>query len=295
MSKVLLVYEDFTEMMNIESVLKKVGVNVFSISSEFTLSQQILSFNPDIVVGYGKGSKVSTLGVGRRLKEMPRWTGRVILIFAPGAKPDPGELGNIRMDMALEAPVDVTRFLQILAQLTNEDPQKLIERMMRAVEWESNQQGPGGKSGSSGGDGDAVVVSGGESADESWNVRGNQDIEEFNRMMGLAGDAATTPAAQAPAPPAAAEPSGEPAAPAPIRPDTIAEAELHLAQRNVHEKVEGYGRFLDGLKLNPTSSMNKKETKKAQKRLASEWKEAELKGQDDLRRGFTQALYKKKD
>lgn len=294
MSKVLLVYEDFTEMMNIESVLKKVGINVFSISSEFTLSQQILSFNPDIVVGYGKGSKVSTLGVGRRLKEMPRWTGRVILIFPAGAKPDPGDLGNIRMDMALEAPVDVTRLLQILAQLTNQDPQKLIERMMRAVEWEATQQGAP-KSGSAGTNDDAVVVSGGNTAAESWNVRGNKDIEDFNRMMGLADDKAAAPAEAPAAPSAVPGPEGEPPSPAPIRPDTIAEAELHLAQRNVHEKVEGYGRFLEGLQLNPTSSMNKKETKKAQKRLASEWKEAELKSQDELRRGFTQALYKKKD
>ncbi|HRO68711.1 MAG TPA: hypothetical protein PL182_14150, partial [Pseudobdellovibrionaceae bacterium] len=84
MNKVLLAYEDYSEMLTIQSVLKKVGFDVLTTSSEFSLSEQVLSFNPEIIIGYGKGPKVSTLGVGRRLKDMPRWTGRVILIFPAG-------------------------------------------------------------------------------------------------------------------------------------------------------------------------------------------------------------------
>src|SRR5690349_733716 len=98
MSKVLLIYEDYTELNSVQIVLKKVGFDCLGISSEFTTQQQVLQFNPDIVIAFGKGPKVSSVSVGRRLKEMPRWGGRAVLIFPAGFKPRAEDLIKIRMD-----------------------------------------------------------------------------------------------------------------------------------------------------------------------------------------------------
>ena len=105
MNKILLVYEDYADLMAVESTLKRVGFDVVSVSSEYSLQQQMLAFNPDVVVGAGRGGKVSSLGVGKRLKEMARWHGKSVLIFPANFKPSPQDLIKIRVDMILEAPV----------------------------------------------------------------------------------------------------------------------------------------------------------------------------------------------
>ncbi len=137
MSKVLLIFEDYTELNTLQFTLKKVGFDCIGISTEFGTSEQVISFNPDIVIASGKGPKVSTVGVGRRLKEMPRWTGKAVLIFASGFKPKPEDLMKIRMDVVLEAPVENVRLIQVLAKLTNQDDQVLIEKLIKSMAQEN--------------------------------------------------------------------------------------------------------------------------------------------------------------
>lgn len=299
MSKVLLCYEDYSEMMTIQSVLKKVGFDVLTISSEFSLSQQILSFNPDIVVGYGRGPKVATVGVGRRMKEMPRWLGRVVLIFPAGAKPDPADLARIRMDMALEAPLEVTRLIQVLANLTNQDPRLLVERMMKAVAQESQDQQriAGGKADKPD---EPVFVTGAREKTESWNVNGNAAIDEFNRMMGL-----TSPATEAKSIPASTEKlpqfslsqsvEGEAALAETALLGAHVQQEIADANAKLSGKMQSYAKFLNESVPPAKASLKRTETRKAQKDLRKDWKDEDLRSQDELRRQFTQALFKKKD
>ncbi|MBX2989056.1 MAG: hypothetical protein KF802_14295 [Bdellovibrionaceae bacterium] len=273
MSKVLLVYEDYSEMTHIESVLKKVGFDVLSISNEFTLAQQVLAFNPDIIVGYGKGPKVSTVGVGRRIKEMPRWLGKAVLIFPGGVKPDPMDLARIRMDMALEAPLEINRLLQVLANLTDQNPTDLIERMMKAVAQET--QNPLRVSGGVAPDkkDDTVFVTGTRESVEAWQVKGSREVDEFNRLMGL-----TPPAEEKP----------EDSVISPVR------RQLEEAQTKIADKMKGYAKYLQEV-LPGSKGHLRTEMRKAQKKLMQEWSEEELKTQDQLRREATKALFKKKD
>ncbi|WP_413574990.1 hypothetical protein ACLVWU_12100 [Bdellovibrio sp. HCB290] len=143
MSKVLLVYEDYADLMSVESTLKKVGFDVIGLSSEYAVSDQIISFNPDVVVGSGKGAKVSSLGVGKRLKEMSRWGGKAVLIFPANFKPAPQDLIKIRVDMILESPVAPLRIVQVLAKLLGQDESALLERLNKA----SHLEAPGAKPG----------------------------------------------------------------------------------------------------------------------------------------------------
>lgn len=299
MSKVLLCYEDFSEMMTIQSVLKKVGFDVLTISSEFSLSQQILSFNPDIVVGYGRGPKVSTVGVGRRMKEMPRWLGKVVLIFPAGAKPDPADLARIRMDMALEAPLEVTRLIQVLANLTNQDPRALVERMMKAVAQESQDQMRVSEAKGEKTD-EAVFVTGTREKTESWNVSGSAAVDEFNRLMGLA---PASPPAKAAAPQVGgkeplfplSQSVENPAAEEARAVGSQVLEELRDANQKLSGKMQSYAKFLEPTVPGAKASLKRTEARKAQKDLRKDWKDEDLRSQDELRRQFTQALFKKKD
>ena len=176
MAKILLIYDDYTELNAVQFTLKKVGFDCLGISTEFGTNQQVISFNPDIVVASGRGPKVSTVGVGRRLKEMPRWTGKAVLIFPAGHKPNPEELIKIRMDVVLEAPVETVRLIQVLAKLTHQDDQVLIEKLIKTMAQENTAKDPsfivGGKPTS-----ESVYVGGSSGENKSSVAVGSRSAE----------------------------------------------------------------------------------------------------------------------
>ncbi|NUN05529.1 MAG: hypothetical protein HUU57_07190 [Bdellovibrio sp.] len=143
MNKILLVYEDYADLMSVEGTLKKVGFDVIGLSSEYAITEQVLAFNPDLVVGSGRGGKVNSLGVGKRLKEMSRWQGKSVLIFPANFKPNPQELIRIRVDMILEAPVPPLRLVQVIGKLLGHDEAILLERLNKTTHFESSNKGPG--------------------------------------------------------------------------------------------------------------------------------------------------------
>lgn len=129
MRKILLIYEDFNELTSLEASLKKGGFDVIGLSTEYSLSEKMLSFRPDIVIASGRGPKVSTISVGKKLKEMTKWPGKSILIFPTGFKPNPQDLIKARMDLILESPIALNRMIQILAKLTGLAEQSLIDKI----------------------------------------------------------------------------------------------------------------------------------------------------------------------
>lgn len=151
MNKILLVYEDYADLMSVEATLKRVGFDVIGLTSEYAMSDQMLSFNPDLVVGAGRSAKVSSLGVGKRLKENARWHGKSILIFQANFKPGPQDLLKIRVDMILESPVPPLRLIQVIGKMLGHDENALLERLNKAMHVESPHKpgAPGAHAGTS--------------------------------------------------------------------------------------------------------------------------------------------------
>lgn len=140
MNKILLVYEDYADLMTVEATLKKVGFDVIGITNEYSISEQMLAFNPDLVIGSGRGGRVSSLGVGKRLKEMTRWQGRSLLIFPANFKPNPQELIRIRVDMILESPVLPSRLVQVIGKILGHDEAVLLERLNKSASGDTPQK-----------------------------------------------------------------------------------------------------------------------------------------------------------
>nr|BFD60041.1 hypothetical protein CKG001_21480 [Bdellovibrio sp. CKG001] len=183
MNKILLVYEDYADLMSVEGTLKKVGFDVIGLTSEYSVAEQMLAFNPDLVVGAGKGAKVSSLGVGKRLKEMARWQGKSLLIFPANFKPNPQDLIKIRVDMVLESPVPPLRLVQVIGRMLGHDEALLLDRLNKAMHVESPQKSATTVSGKYSPEGEAIYVKGTtpeESADSASlrTERVHEDSEE---------------------------------------------------------------------------------------------------------------------
>lgn len=118
MVKVLLVYEDFSELTLTQTYLKKIGFDVVGISNEILIHDQILSFNPDIIVANGKNMKVSSFSVGTKLKDSGKYQGKVILVVTKGVRPAAHEMIKMKMDGLIETPVEPEKLIQILCRLS---------------------------------------------------------------------------------------------------------------------------------------------------------------------------------
>jgi hypothetical protein len=132
MSKILLVYDDFAELNATELSLKKSGFDVVSLTNEYTVKDQIVAFNPDILVGFGNSQRVGSLSVGKKIKDMNRWAGKSVLIFPKGYELAADELIRMRMDMLLESPISVIRLIQIICKLLKLDEKTVIEKLAKS-------------------------------------------------------------------------------------------------------------------------------------------------------------------
>jgi DNA-binding NtrC family response regulator len=137
MKKVLLVFDDYNELTATEVYLKKVGFDVVGISNESKLADQLLIFNPDIVVANGRTQMVSSLSVGQKLRDNHKFTGKAVIIVPQGFTATPQDMARSRIDAAIEAPVQPVRLIQVLAKFSNQDAALLIDKYKKATRSES--------------------------------------------------------------------------------------------------------------------------------------------------------------
>jgi len=130
--KVLLVFDDYSEMMRIQTDLMKVGFDVVGIVNEALLSDQLLSFHPDLVLSAGRGGKVSAPSVAQKLKDNARFHAKVLLLLPPSQRPSAQELARIRMDSLLEMPVGMGKLLVTIAKLLSLESEPLVEKFLKS-------------------------------------------------------------------------------------------------------------------------------------------------------------------
>ncbi|MFN7730130.1 MAG: hypothetical protein ACK5P7_13305 [Bdellovibrio sp.] len=130
--KILLVYDDYSEMIRIQTDLMKVGFDVVGIVNEALMADQLLIFYPDLVVTAGRGGKVSAVSVAQRLKDNVRFTAKVVILLPSTQRPTTEELVRIRMDALLEMPTQIGRLLQTLSRLLGLDADQLIDKYAKA-------------------------------------------------------------------------------------------------------------------------------------------------------------------
>lgn len=322
-------------MMSAQAILQKAGFDVLGISTEYTLSENVLSFNPDVVVAYGRAGKVTTIGAGRRLREMTRWQGKVVLVLPAGYKPNPQDFAKIRADMLLEAPLPGLRLMQIIGKMLGYDELLLQERLSK--HGNDNTKPDANLLGGTGFEGDlnneAVMVTGqvGEEV-ESFTITGTPEEAEDDFAKAKAKFNLDISSEQPPKPEKKKEdqdlealwneltnhselsitPEDEVAAKAAgknINFDLSDERSLEITTQEVDklakeiqnarksgaDRVSKYGKYTAQINdFDPRQSLSKIASRRTQKEIVKTWNNKEIESQDDLRKAFTKALFRKK-
>ena len=133
MDRVLLVTSDQTFSSHIEMTVNQIGLDVSVCMFETELYDFLNEFKPSIVVVKGDNQDISSLAVGKVLRDH-KYDGRVILILGKDQKVDPNDLNQVKMDFLLFEPVGAIKVISHILDLMTEQRDVIRKRLLKMVE-----------------------------------------------------------------------------------------------------------------------------------------------------------------
>ncbi len=131
MLRILLVLDDYSEMVFLQALLKKMGFDVDGAQSHSQFEEKLLGLNPEVVIATGSGKKVKGLQLISKIKGLKSPPSLVLLTPQPTA-PEGVELGKQNLVKAvLQSPIQVTELIHCLARLGELDAQQLLAKYQR--------------------------------------------------------------------------------------------------------------------------------------------------------------------
>lgn len=127
MLRVLLVVDDYGELLFLQTLLKKLGFDVDGIQNERSFEESFLALNPDVVIASAKGKKVDGLELAENVRKV-RGLPKMILLAAGPMLDRLQTLQLPNVDGILESPVSAMRLLGMVAKHGGLDQAVLLEK-----------------------------------------------------------------------------------------------------------------------------------------------------------------------
>lgn len=134
MDRVLLVIDNVQFSAHLENTLRKLGYVTDALQNEYNLTERVLSFNPDIIVARGTSNRLSTMNVGKRLKDNLKFIGKVLLVFTPENAPDKTQMNNIKSDLILVEPASALKIAMSVLNLEVVEKAGMRDKLYRMVQ-----------------------------------------------------------------------------------------------------------------------------------------------------------------
>lgn len=125
-AKVLLVVEDYQHQIDMESLIRKNGWDVKSVKRDVLVKEQILSFNPDIIIASGRGRAINGIQLARRTQ---RFNGRPkFVLYISRIEASVTSLTGVPVDVVLENPFSPVKLLKMLCHLSGISDAEVLEK-----------------------------------------------------------------------------------------------------------------------------------------------------------------------
>ncbi len=129
MLRVLLVLEDYGELMFLQTVLKKIGFDVDSTQNPRKFSDSVLGMNPEVIVMTASGKRIKGTELIQSIKRV-RGMPKVILIKAT-ALSTKETLDSLEVEGWLDSPVRAPDLLAKIAEIMNLNNQLLQDKLLK--------------------------------------------------------------------------------------------------------------------------------------------------------------------
>lgn len=135
MRKILLVIDDFNELVGLETLFRRLGFDVLSIGRESLVVETVLGFPPDLAIATGRGRNVDGLNLAPKLRYGSTQPKLVVLLPNRGDdkfSQDPGLL-YAEVDAVIETPFEPRSALKVVSRLLGLPAEPLLEKYSKIV------------------------------------------------------------------------------------------------------------------------------------------------------------------
>lgn len=137
MRKILLVIDEFTELVGLETLFRRLGFDVLSVGRESAVQEAILGFPPDLVIATGNGRFVEGLTLSSRVKFGPHRPKIVVLVPATEGAEASAKLKSLvassPVDAAIETPFEPRVALKVVCKIMQLPPEPVLEKYSKIV------------------------------------------------------------------------------------------------------------------------------------------------------------------
>lgn len=130
MLRVALVIDDYNELIYLQTILRKIGIDVEGLQNVKKYSELSLGFNPQVLIASAYGKKVQGLEFCRNLHRV-RGLPKIILLQTSQQPVSEQDAKDLNIDLVLESPVNPVSLISGLATVANVDEVSLNEKFKR--------------------------------------------------------------------------------------------------------------------------------------------------------------------
>ncbi len=134
MDRVLLVIDNVQFSGHLENTLRKLGYVTDALQNEYNVNERIIAFNPDVIVSRGTSSRLSTLNVGKRLRDNVKFVGKVILLFPPDSIPDKSQMNMIKADVILPETASAFKIAMTVLSLESIEKTDQLDKLYKIMQ-----------------------------------------------------------------------------------------------------------------------------------------------------------------
>lgn len=137
MLRVFLVIDDYNELIYLQSLLKKLGLDVEGVQNQKKYADMSLGFNPHILITSAKGKKVDGLQLTQSLYRK-RGLPKVIALKSSDYSINVDDFRDSGVDEILDSPVNPRKLILSIANLGGVDETALLEKYSKIKGQETN-------------------------------------------------------------------------------------------------------------------------------------------------------------
>lgn len=135
MRRILLVIDDFNELVGLETLFRRLGFDVLSLGRESLVVDAILGFPPDLVIATGRGRHINGIQLASKLR-IGSVNPRLVVLLPSRADGDfsaDPDLAHADVDAVIETPFDPQAALKVVARLLAIPSEPLLEKFEKII------------------------------------------------------------------------------------------------------------------------------------------------------------------
>lgn len=126
MKKVLLLIEDYNELIYVETMLKKIGLDVIGMQKEVGLSEKLLSFSPDLIVATAFGEKIRGELLPKKIKKGSKTK---LILVSKKKLPENANLEGLGVSAFVNSPINLADFFLSLEKIGFVDAEDAMDKI----------------------------------------------------------------------------------------------------------------------------------------------------------------------